>query len=70
MCLIILAIEASSDYPLIVAANRDEFHERPTAGAHFWGDHSQLLAGRDLKEGGTWMGITRDGRFAAVTNFR
>ena len=70
MCLIILAIEASPDYPLIVAANRDEFHERPTASAHFWGDHSQLLAGRDLKEGGTWMGITRNGRFAAVTNFR
>lgn len=70
MCLILLAIETSPDYPLIVAANRDEFHERPAAAAHFWRDHPQLLAGRDLQQGGTWMGITLDGRFAAVTNFR
>ncbi len=69
MCLILLAVDADSDYPLIVAANRDEFHERPSAAAHFWHDHPRLLAGRDLKEGGTWMGVTLDGRFAAVTNF-
>ncbi|MEJ2131675.1 MAG: NRDE family protein [Gammaproteobacteria bacterium] len=70
MCLILLAIDENAEFPFIVAANRDEFHARPTAPAHFWRDHPQVLAGRDLKEGGTWMGITKGGRFAAVTNFR
>lgn len=69
MCLILLAVDADSDYPLIVAANRDEFHQRPSAAAHFWPDHPRLLAGRDLQAGGTWMGVTLGGRFAAVTNF-
>lgn len=70
MCLIALAWQAHPDYPLLVAANRDEFYARPTAPARFWEEAPQLLAGRDLKEGGTWMGVTRSGRFAALTNVR
>ncbi len=70
MCLILLAFKASEDYPLVVAANRDEAYARPTASAAFWDDHPQVYAGRDLDMRGTWMGMTRAGRFAAVTNFR
>lgn len=70
MCLIVLAWRARSDLPLVVAANRDEWRDRPAEAAHWWPDHPGLLAGRDLQAGGTWMGITRAGRFAAVTNFR
>ncbi|CAN5343832.1 NRDE family protein [soil metagenome] len=69
MCLIALAWRAHPKYPLIVAANRDEFHARPTAPAAFW-DDAPVLAGRDLLAGGSWMGITRTGRFAALTNVR
>ncbi len=54
----------------MVAANRDEFHNRPTAAADYWKESPQLLAGRDLQAGGTWLGITRQGRFAAITNYR
>lgn len=70
MCLIALAWRARADLPLVVAANRDEWRERPAQPAHWWAEHPGLLAGRDLQAGGTWMGITRAGRFAAVTNFR
>lgn len=70
MCLVLLAWDAHPRYRLIVAANRDEFYARPTAAAGWWPDHPQILAGRDLREGGTWMGVTRAGRFAAVTNVR
>ena len=70
MCLIFVAWRHHSRYPLIIAANRDEFYVRPTAQAHFWEDAPHVLAGRDGKCGGTWFGITRGGRFAAVTNFR
>lgn len=70
MCLIVLAWQAHEDYPLIVAANRDEFLNRPAAPAHWWTDAGDILAGRDLEAGGTWLGISRDGRFAALTNYR
>ena len=70
MCLILVAWRVHADYPLVVAANRDEFFPRPTAPAAFWKDAPQVLAGRDLEAGGTWMGITRGGRFSALTNFR
>jgi uncharacterized protein with NRDE domain len=70
MCLIAFAWKVHPAYPLVVAANRDEWRERPSQPAHWWPDHPQLLAGRDLQAGGTWMGITKGGRFAAVTNFR
>ena len=70
MCLIVLAWHAHPDYPLIVAANRDEFHRRPAEPAAFWSDRPAILAGRDLEARGTWMGVSRSGRFAAVTNFR
>ena len=70
MCLIAFAWKVHADYPLIVAANRDEWHDRPAAPAAWWSDHPNILAGRDLKAGGTWLGVTRNGRFAALTNFR
>lgn len=70
MCLILLALDAHPDYPLVLAANRDEFFARPSAAAGYWADAPQLLAGRDLKDGGTWLGITRSGRIAALTNYR
>lgn len=70
MCLLIFAHRVTARYPLLVAANRDEFHARPTAPAQFWERHPHLLAGRDEEQGGTWMGATTDGRFAAITNYR
>ena len=70
MCLILLAWQACEEHPLVVAANRDEFHARPAAPAAFWDERPAILAGRDLEARGTWMGISRSGRFAAVTNFR
>ncbi len=70
MCLILFAWMPSEDNRLTVAANRDEFYHRPSRPAHFWGPDRQLLAGKDLQQHGTWLGITRSGRFAAVTNFR
>lgn len=70
MCLILLAWRVTPEYPLVVASNRDEFFDRPSAPAAFWSDSPNVLAGRDLQAGGTWMGITRQLRFAAVTNYR
>ncbi|MCG7345495.1 NRDE family protein [Sporosarcina sp. ACRSL] len=70
MCLINFHFQDHPIYRLIVAANRDEFYERPTAPAHFWEDKPGLLAGRDLSQKGTWLGITKNGRFAALTNYR
>ena len=70
MCLILLSLRQHPEYPLIVVANRDEFHARAAAPAAFWEDRPGILAGRDLEARGTWMGVSRSGRFAAVTNFR
>jgi len=70
MCLVLVVWRVHPTYPCLVAANRDEFHARPTARAEWWPDHPEILAGRDLKAGGTWLGVTRTGRFAALTNFR
>lgn len=70
MCLILIAYHYQPGYPLLVAANRDEFYNRPTAPLAQWADASQILAGRDLQSGGTWFGITTTGRFAALTNYR
>jgi uncharacterized protein with NRDE domain len=70
MCLIVLGWRVHPEFPLIVAANRDEFHARPAAPAAFWQDQPGILAGRDLEARGTWMGVSRGRRFAAVTNYR
>lgn len=70
MCLINFHVQDHPIYRLIVAANRDEFYERPTAPAHYWEDKPHVLAGRDLSQKGTWLGITKKGRFAALTNYR
>lgn len=70
MCLILFAHKVHPDYPLVLAGNRDEFYDRPTAPAAFWADAPEILAGRDLVGGGTWLGITRAGRLATVANYR
>lgn len=70
MCLLVIAWRAHADLPLVIAANRDEFHARPSAPLGWWQPEERLLAGRDLSAGGTWLGITRDGRVGALTNFR
>lgn len=70
MCVIFLAYKVHSEFPFILLANRDEFYDRPTEKARFWKDFPDIFAGRDLIGGGTWLGITKAGRFSAVTNFR
>ncbi|MBC7686527.1 MAG: NRDE family protein [Bdellovibrionales bacterium] len=74
MCLIVFAWQVIPGAPLIAAANRDEFYDRPSAAAGAWPEHPKVFAGRDLKGGGSWMGITQEGphgpRFAALTNIR
>jgi uncharacterized protein with NRDE domain len=70
MCLLVIAYKVNAHYPLIVAANRDEFLDRPAEPMHFWPEAGHILAGRDLRGGGTWMGITLHGYFAALTNHR
>jgi len=70
MCLILFATDAHARYALIVAANRDEAYSRAAAPAAFWEDCPQLYGGRDLEQGGTWLGLSRTGRFAAITNYR
>lgn len=68
MCLILIAMQQSEQFPFILAANRDEFYKRPSAQAEYWQDHRDVLAGRDLQALGTWLGISRSGKIAAVTN--
>ena len=70
MCVIFFSYKQVPEYPLILLANRDEFYERPTAKANFWEDFPNILAGRDLVGNGTWLGVTKNGRFSAVTNYR
>ncbi len=70
MCLIAFAYQQHPRYPLIVIANRDEFYERPTEQARWWEEAPDLLAGKDVQAGGSWMAVGRNGRFAALTNFR
>ncbi|MGJ8682921.1 NRDE family protein, partial [Paraglaciecola sp.] len=70
MCILFVAINQHKDYPLIIAANRDEFFNRKTAESHYWSEQNSVLAGRDLQAGGTWMGINKKGHIAALTNIR
>lgn len=70
MCILFIAVKQHPDFPLIIAANRDEYHERPTQSSHWWQDKPEILAGKDLRAGGTWMGVTQQGKFAALTNIR
>jgi uncharacterized protein with NRDE domain len=70
MCLIVFSWHAHPVYRLVLAANRDEYHARPTRDAHWWPDRQHVLAGRDLQAGGTWLAVSRKGRFATVTNYR
>ena len=69
MCLVVFAWQTHPQYRLILAGNRDEFHRRPTQDAHWWPDNESVLAGRDLQAGGTWLAMSKSGRFATVTNF-
>ena len=70
MCLIVFSWHPGTAFPLVMAANRDEFHARPAESMGWWQDQPGLLAGRDLKAGGTWLGVSRLGRLATVTNYR
>ena len=70
MCLVVFAWQTHPQYRLILAGNRDESHRRPTQDAHWWPDNESILAGRDLQAGGTWLAVSKSGRFATVTNFR
>jgi len=70
MCLVVVAFNVQDNYPLVVAANRDEFHARPTQNAGWWPDQPDIVAGRDLQAGGTWLGLHRAGRFATITTLR
>ena len=70
MCLVVVGWQMHPEYPLIVAGNRDEFHSRPTQSAHWWSDTPDIVGGRDLQAGGTWLALHRRGRFATVTNYR
>ncbi|MGA9853044.1 MAG: NRDE family protein [Gammaproteobacteria bacterium] len=70
MCLLVFAWKIHPHYPLVFAGNRDELHARPSLAAGFWDDAPEVLGGRDLEAGGTWLGVTTSGRFAVVTNYR
>ncbi|MEQ1440389.1 NRDE family protein [Fontimonas sp. SYSU GA230001] len=70
MCLIAVALDAHPRYPLVIAANRDEFHDRPAAAAQWWSTQPHVFGGRDQLQGGSWLAVARDGRWAVVTNVR
>lgn len=70
MCVVFVSFCQLPDYPLVLASNRDEFYQRPTTSAQFWNKCPGLLSGKDLQSGGTWLGFHRNGRFAALTNYR
>ena len=70
MCIILFAYKTHPKYKLLLASNRDEFYERPTEALSQWTKNRNIFAGRDKKDGGTWMGVTEDGRFSALTNYR
>ena len=70
MCLVLVAYRIHPRYPLVLAANRDEFHARPALPMHWWNDGARMLAGRDLQAGGGWLGFDASGRMALVTNYR
>jgi uncharacterized protein with NRDE domain len=70
MCLLIFAWRVHPEFPLVFAGNRDEFHDRPAEATHWWREPEGILAGKDLRAGGSWLGINRNGRFAVVTNYR
>lgn len=70
MCLLLIALKSHPTYKLVIAVNRDEYYDRPSAHASFWAESPELLAGKDLRAGGTWLGITRNGRIGAITNYR
>lgn len=70
MCLILFAYQAHAKYPLIIVANRDEFYKRPTEQAHWWDDFPEMLAGKDIKGSGSWFGMSKTGKFSALTNYR
>jgi uncharacterized protein with NRDE domain len=70
MCLLVIAYRVHPRLPIVIAANRDELYARRSEALHLWPDEPEICAGRDLVQGGTWLGLTRHGRFAALTNFR
>lgn len=70
MCLLAFAWQVHAQYPLVLIANRDEFYARPAQAIHYWLDAPHVLAGKDEQEGGTWLGVTKEGRWAALTNYR
>jgi uncharacterized protein with NRDE domain len=70
MCLIFISLNHTPGYKMVVATNRDEFYNRKTAPAEYWKDHPEILGGRDLEAGGTWLGITKSGRLSMITNYR
>ena len=70
MCLLAFAWRVHPGFPLVLVGNRDEFHDRPAEPAHWWPAPDGILAGRDLQAGGSWLGLSRGGRFAVVTNYR
>ncbi|QBG34607.1 NRDE family protein [Litorilituus sediminis] len=69
MCILFIAIDQHPDYPVIICANRDEFHQRPTKSMHLW-QQKNILAGKDLQAGGSWLGLSPEQNFAALTNYR